>query len=122
MAASSSCTGFGLRSVVIHAPGAYLASVNNNLHIQETTATNLGTYLAYSENQLQKYKGYSPNPDRTESDYSKLIDNSQLEYLESTLPLKQVKRLQSCKAPHALAWLHAPPCRAQGVYFSDAQF
>jgi hypothetical protein len=30
--------------------------------------------------------------------------------------------LQSCKAPHALAWLHAPPCRAQGLFFSDAQF
>lgn len=57
-----------------------------------------------------------------ESDYSKFVDNNRLEYLESLLSAKDVKRLKSCKAPHALAWLHAPPCRAQGLFFSDAQF
>src|ERR1700733_32949 len=105
----SSFSGFGLRSVVAHAPGAYLASIHNNVHIQESTTECLKPYMSHSEKQLCSINTYVPNPDLRESEYSKLIDQHHFEYLEKALPSKSSKRLISCKAPHALAWLHAPP-------------
>jgi hypothetical protein len=119
---SPSLSGFGLRSVIEHAPGAYLASIHNNNHILETTSGSLAPHLSSAEGRLQKYVGYKPNLDWKESDYSKFIDENNFQKLENLITPSDSKRLHSCRAPHAIAWLYAPPCRAQGLYFSDAQF
>jgi hypothetical protein len=79
-------------------------------------------FIQSSKNSFHQYEGLTPNFDMTQSDYSKFIDGHKLNQLISQLPATDSKRLQSCKAPHASAWLHAPPCRYQGIKFTDFQF
>jgi hypothetical protein len=97
------------------------AAVGFDNRMKATPAV-LAPHLLSSEDRIKSHYSYQTNYDRTQSDYSKLMDECNFQKLEKHSTPQDIKRMSSCKAPHAVAWLYAPPCRAQGLYFSDAQF
>ena len=75
---SPSFSGFGLRSVALNAPGAYLASIHNNQHILEVTPAHLTNHLTSAEDRMHKLNGYQTNHNWKQKDYSNVLDECSL--------------------------------------------
>ena len=119
---STSLGGFGLRSVKLHAPGAFLASVNLNSHISDSAATELKPFTNVALEELQKSTGSNPSEDKTQKEHSENIDKALHQKLSTESSPTDLKRLASVVRPHADAWIQAPPSRGLGLFFTDAEF
>ena len=119
---SLSLGGFGLRSVKAHAPGAFLASVNTNSHISDTTISALKPYVDEATEALQRTTGALPSADKTQNEHSVTIDQKLHKDLTSKSSPTDCKRLSSVVRPHANSWIQAPPSQGLGLYFTDAEF
>ena len=106
----------------LHAPGAFLASVNLNNLISDSTEAELKQFVDAASEELQKSTGTKPAPDMTQKEHSKLIDKQLLEKLTAESSPTDRKRLASVVRPHADAWIQAPPSRGLGLFFTDAEF
>lgn len=131
--------GFGLRPVALHAPAAYTASRAATFALCQgadprfswdsgVSGSGLSEAIACLRAGLPEGAELSAKITEHASSLvaqrslSKALDKQRLEALLEALPLHGQARLRSCSAPHAAAWVTAPPSPALDLHLGAPQF
>ena len=116
--------GFGLRSLALHSPAAYIASLCGSGSViptphLENAITHYNTCVPLSDSlSISGLVGHTP----TQKKLSDAIEEMQFNSLLNSCSLADKARLLSVSSPHASAWISVVPSSSLGLHLDPNEF
>jgi len=124
---ATSLGGLGLRSVTLHAPGAFLASFHQSKKLlSQFGCNNLSGLDSQCNLLLEQFQvscgDKSALAPTSQKDASTLIDQFSYSTLLKASSKSDSARIKAVSAPHANAWLNAPPIDYLGMAIRHEEY